>query len=75
MSSFKNKIRENGKRILIMLILTVFVILGSFVFCISARITKEMSESAITNLSESLDLIEGTVEELFEREGIGRGMI
>ena len=68
MSSFKNKIRENGKRILIMLILTVFVILGSFVFYISARITKEMSESAITNLSESLDLIEGTVEELFERE-------
>ncbi len=68
MSKGKYKNGKKEKKILILSILTVFIILGSFVFHISARITEEMSNSAITNLSESLNLIEGTVEVLFERE-------
>ena len=68
MEKRENKERKSGRIVLITLILTVFVILGSFVFFIAARISREMSQSAIGNLSESLELLKGTIEVLFERE-------
>ena len=46
----------------------VFLILGSFVFYISTRISEEMSLSALSNLTESLELIKGAVETYFENE-------
>lgn len=63
-----NKGRKSVKKTLIIAILAVFVILGSYVFFIASRISSEMSQSAIGNLSENLDLIKGTVEVLLQRE-------
>ncbi len=64
----ENQEKKSSRKILITLILTVFLILGSFVFFIAARISQEMSQSAIGNLSESLELLKGTIEVLYQRE-------
>ncbi|GFI02593.1 response regulator [Lachnospiraceae bacterium 64-25] len=63
-----NKSRTNVRKTLIITVLLVFVVLGSYVFFIASRISGEMSQSAIGNLSENLDLIKGTVEVLLQRE-------
>ena len=68
MDKRENEEKKSGRKILFALILTVFLILGSFVFFIAARISHEMSQSAIGNLSESLELLKGTIEVLFQRE-------
>ncbi len=60
--------RINAGKAFILPILLVFFILGSFVFHIASRISEEMSQSAIGNLSESLNLITGMVEALYQRE-------
>lgn len=73
--SKENKERKNGKKFFLFPILFVFVILGGFVFHISATISEEMSQSAIGNLSESLELIKGTLEELLDREAQFQKMI
>ena len=49
-------------------IVLVFCIFGAFVFSVSRKISREMSESAIQNLSESLDLIESTIEAILRSE-------
>lgn len=49
-------------------ILLFFAVLGAVVFAASRRITAEMSRSAIDNLSESLDMIQGTVETILQME-------
>lgn len=59
---------KNGKKIWAALAIVAFLILGSFVFYISTRISEEMSQSAISNLNETLDLIRDTMELLFENE-------
>ncbi len=59
---------ENKKGILMIPFLLVFCILGAVVFFVSQRISKEMSESAINNLSESLDLIGNTIESILKKE-------
>ncbi len=56
------------KIILIIPIILVFCILGTVVFFVSRKISREMSESAITNLNESLDLIENTMETILKKE-------
>ena len=68
MDKKENKEKKIGRKVLIALILTIFIIPGSFVFFIAARISQEMSQSAIGNLSESLELLKGTIEVLFQRE-------
>lgn len=73
--SKENKERKNGKKFFLFPILFVFVILGGFVFHISATISEEMSQSAIGNLSESLELIKGTLEEVLDREAQFQKMI
>ncbi|MDE7320669.1 MAG: response regulator [Lachnospiraceae bacterium] len=50
------------------LVIGLFCVLGIVVFSVSRRITREMSASAISNLSESLDLIQGTIETIFRME-------
>ncbi len=68
MKKRENREKKDSRKILIALILVVFLTLGSFVIFIAARISEEMSLSAIGNLSESLELLKGTVEVLFQRE-------
>ena len=55
-------------RALIVTVVLFFAVLGSVVFSVSRRITDEMAMSAISNLSESLDLIEGTIGTMLEME-------
>ncbi len=60
--------KKDTRRFFVFLILVVFCILGSVVFTVSEKITKEMSVSAINNLEENLNLIQGTVEAMLNRE-------
>lgn len=64
----KKKDKTNkGARLIISFIL-VFCMLGAVVFSVSWKISEEMSASAIDNLSESLNLIEGTIEAILQKE-------
>ncbi len=49
-------------------IILVFCILGTIVYTVSQKISQEMSSSAIQNLSESLDLIQCTIEAILRNE-------
>ncbi len=66
------KIRNRGKKnqgiALLFSIILVFCILGTVVFSVAKKISKEMSESAIQNLSAGLDLIQGTMEAILTKE-------
>ena len=65
------KLKKSGPGrglIFISLIILVFFILGAVVFSVARKISREMSESAIVNLSESLGLIGGTMETILDRE-------
>ncbi|RKI42748.1 response regulator [bacterium D16-51] len=67
----KNQNRRKGtdKGIpLFLSIILVFCILAVVVFSVARKISAEMSASAIQNLSESLDLIEGTIEAILTKE-------
>ncbi|MCI8423089.1 MAG: response regulator [Lawsonibacter sp.] len=59
--------RSKGLPLLLSIIL-VFCILGAVVFSVAQKISREMSASAIQNLSESLDLIQCTIEAILESE-------
>lgn len=58
---------DKGFSLLISIIL-IFCILGAVVFSVSRKISVEMSESAIQNLNESLDLIKSTIEAILNKE-------
>ena len=58
---------DKGVSLLLSIIL-VFCIFGTVVFSVSRKISEEMSESAIQNLSESLDLIKSTIEAILNKE-------
>lgn len=60
-------VMDKGISLLISIIL-VFCILGAVVFAVARKISAEMSESAIQNLSESLDLIKCTIEAMLSKE-------
>lgn len=60
-------VEDKGISLLISIIL-VFCILGAVVFSVARKISAEMSESAIQNLSESLDLIKCTIEAILNKE-------
>ncbi len=65
--------RQTGKKMdkgvsLLLSVILVFCILGGVVFAVSRKISVEMSESAIQNLSESLDLIKATIEAILNKE-------
>ena len=69
----KVKKEQNRKKIdrgipLLLSILLVFCILGTVVFSVARKISVEMSDSAIQNLSESLDLIKCTIEAVFKKD-------
>ena len=53
---------------LLLSIILVFCILGVVVFSVARKISVEMSDSAIQNLSESLDLIKSTIEAIQKKD-------
>ncbi len=63
-----NQRKINGSVSLFLSIIVVFCVLGTVVFLVASKISREMSASAIQNLSESLDLIECTIEAVMTRE-------
>ncbi|MCI8478575.1 MAG: response regulator [Oscillospiraceae bacterium] len=59
--------RNRGFPLLLSIVL-VFCILGMIVFSVSRKISQEMSESAIQNLNDSLDLIQYAIETILNKE-------
>ena len=63
-----NRRDRRGGSFLFLSIVLVFCILGTVVYAVSRKISREMSASAIQNLSESLDLIQCTIEAILKNE-------
>lgn len=63
----KRSRKARGFPLLLSIILT-FCILGTVVYSVSKKISNEMASSAIQNLSESLDLMKGTIEAILLKE-------
>ena len=68
MTSGFNKTEKRKGYFWLLAIVVVFCVLGTVVFSVARKISQEMSASAIQNLSESLDLIECTIEAIFRNE-------
>lgn len=64
--SSTKKIDKGGS--LLLSIILIFFILGAVVFSVSRKISVEMTDSAIQNLSESLNLIKSTIEAILNKE-------
>lgn len=64
----KNKSASDKGFALILSILLIFCILGVAVFAVSQKISREMSEAAVQNLNENLDLIKCTIESIMNTE-------
>ena len=60
-------IKKQGLSLFLSIIL-VFCMLGAVVASVSHKISQEMSDSAIQNLSETLDLIKCTIEAILKNE-------
>ena len=60
---------------LLLSIILIFSIFGTIVFAVSRKISEEMSASAIQNLSESLDLIQCTIEAILRSEAEFQALI
>lgn len=69
MKNKRNKSRTEKRIPLVISIILVFCILGSVVYSVSGKISREMSESAIQNLNENLDLIKCTIESIWNKQG------
>ena len=68
MINMSNKREKRSGISLLLSIIAVFCVFGVIVFSVSRKISKEMSASAIQNLSESLDLIQCTIEAILRNE-------
>ena len=68
MKKRQSKNKTNKGIALLLSIIFVFCILATVVFSVSRKISTEMSNSAIQNLSESLDLMKGTIEAILVKE-------
>lgn len=65
----KEKKRKIGSgAALIISIMFTFFVLGAVVYAVSTKISAEMSASAVSNLTESLDLLKGTIEAILKKE-------
>lgn len=60
--------KEKRKKFTLIPFLLIFLALAAGVFSIAQRISTEMSQSAVNNLSDSLDLISGTIETILNKE-------
>ncbi len=68
MKETTNKQKKRREFSLLLSIIVIFCIFGTIVLVVSRRTAKEMSEAAIQNLSESLDLIQSTIEAILRSE-------
>lgn len=68
MNEKRNKQERWKEAPLLLSILLVFCLLGTIVYAVSRKISREMSASAIQNVSESLDLIQCTIEAILRSE-------
>lgn len=64
----KRNPKGSKKGSLFVSIILVFCILAAVVFSVARRTSAEMSSSAINNLSDSLDLVKGTIEAILIKE-------
>ncbi len=75
MKKKQNQRRADKGIPLLLSIILVFGILGAVVFSVARRLSAEMSASAIQNLSESLELMKGTIEAILLKEAEFQKMI
>ncbi len=71
----RNGSRKNSGIYFLLPIILFFSIIGFVVFSVAQKISEEMSQSAIQNLSESLDLIKCTIESILKNEAEFQTMI
>ena len=60
---------------LLLSIMLVFCMFGTIVYAVARRTSREMSAAAIQNLSESLDLIQCTIEAILNNEAEFQGLV
>ena len=60
---------------LLLSILLVFCVFGTVVYAVARRTSREMSAAAVQNLSESLDLIQCTIEAILNNEAEFQSLI
>lgn len=65
--SMKKK-KKSGNAAFIITIVLVFCILGGVVYSVECKISAQMSEAAVENLSENLELIKGTIQAILFKE-------
>ena len=70
-----NRQRKTRGLSLLFLIILFFSIFGAIISTVSQRISREMSASAIQNLSESLDLIQSTIEAILRSQSDFQSLI
>ena len=75
MKETSNKRRKLGGFSLLFSIILIFSIFGAIVYSVSQKISREMSAAAIQNLSESLDLIQCTIEAILRNEAEFQALI
>lgn len=69
----KREQRRGGP--LLLSILLVFCVFGTVIYMVARRTSREMSAAAIQNLSESLDLIQCTIEAILNSEADFQALI
>lgn len=68
MKKKQNETKKSRRISLLVPMILVFCILGAVVISVAQKISREMSDSAIQNLSESLNLIKCTIEAILRNE-------
>lgn len=68
MKEKENKHKKRGASYFFLSILLVFCVFGIIVYTISREISQKMSEAAIQNVSESLNLLQCTIEAILHSE-------
>lgn len=71
----KKKKQSRNSNIFICTVVLIFFIMGVFVFAVEHKISKEMSDAAIESLSESLELLKGTIQAILDTEAELQGMM
>ncbi len=75
MSKNPSATKKNKGTSLLISIILVFCILGAVVISVAHKISREMSASAIQNLSENLNLIKSTIEAILNNEAEFQNLI